>query len=273
MDNFKKYLLISDLDGTLINSRQEISVKNQEAVKHFIQNGGIFAVATGRTTQNIRLHIKELPINGPCILYNGSAIYDFSKENIINIEYLENHLIVEYIEYCMNRFSSMVVEIFTPDMMFIVTPEENVDPYVFSENQVFQRSNLEQIMNMQWIKVMFSDTHANLLEAEKAMKAFGLTDKIDSVFSHEHYLEFLKKDVSKGTALKYIKLMEEYRTRIVVAVGDFDNDLEMIKTADLGIAVDNARDCLKHAADKVVVSNDQDAIYHIIHNIIPEIDK
>uniref|UniRef100_UPI001C556D97 HAD family hydrolase n=1 Tax=Klebsiella pneumoniae TaxID=573 RepID=UPI001C556D97 len=60
---YDNFLLISDLDGTLINSKQEISKENLEAVKYFIENGGIFSVATGRTTQNIRLHIKELPIN------------------------------------------------------------------------------------------------------------------------------------------------------------------------------------------------------------------
>mgnify|MGYP000942292473 FL=1 len=167
----------------------------------------------------------------------------------------------------------MDVKIFTPEMMYIVTPEENIDPSVFSEKQIFQLTTIEQIINMQWIKVMFYDTHTNLLKAEKAMEAFGLCDKINRVFSHEYYLEFLKKDVSKGTALKYIKQMEEYRNRAVIAVGDFDNDLEMIKSADYGIAVDNARECVKQVADKVIVSNDQDAIYHIIHNIIPEIDR
>lgn len=269
MGKYDNFLLISDLDGTLINSKQEISKENLEAVKYFIENGGIFSVATGRTTQNIRLHIKELPINGPCILYNGSAVYDFSEEKFFSTEYLENHLIIDYIQYCIYKFDKLVVEVFTPEMMYIVTPEGNVDPYVLLEKQAFQRAAIKDILNMNWIKVMFSDTYENLMEAENLLETYGLADKIDSVFSHEHYFEILKKDISKGAALQVIKQMNEYKDRIIVAVGDFDNDLAMIKAADVGIAVENARESLKRVADKVTVSNDKNAIHDIIYNIIP----
>lgn len=269
MNSYEKYILISDLDGTLINSKQEVSRENREAVKYFIDNGGVFSIATGRNTQNIRPYIKGLEINGPCILYNGSAVYDFGREKFFNTEYLENKLVIDYIEYCMDRFNGMVVEIFTPDKMYIVTPEENVDPFVLRENQEFELADIKEVFKKNWIKVMLSDSHQNLLEAEKTLKAYGLEEQVGSVFSHEYYFEILKKDISKGAALKYIRQMEEYKDRSIVAVGDFDNDIEMIKGADVGIAVDNARENLKLAADKITVSNDHNAIHNIIYNIIP----
>ncbi len=273
MNEYSKYFLVSDLDGTLINSRQQISSENLSAIKHFIDNGGIFSVATGRTNQTARLHIKELPINGPCVLYNGSGIYDLVNERFYYTEYLDKSRIIEYVEYCMNRFGTMIVEIFSPDMMYIVTPKENVDPYVMLENQIFEHAVLKDILNIEWIKIMFSDTPENLAEAAEVLKAYGLEDVVDSVFSHQQYFEILKKDVSKGSALKYLKQMEEYRDRIFIAVGDFDNDIEMVKAADLGVAVENAREGVKQAADKITVSNDQNAIHDIIFNIIPGLCK
>ena len=273
MNEYSKYFLISDLDGTLINSGQEISKENLSAIKHFIDNGGIFSVATGRTNQTDRLHIKELPINGPCVLYNGSGVYDLNKEQFFCTEYLEKSRLVEYVEYCIHRFGSMIVEVFSTDMMYIVTPEENVEPYVMLEKQVFKHAALKDILHTDWIKIMFSDTPENLSEAAKELKTFGLEELVDSVFSHQQYFEILKKSVSKGSALEYIRQMEEYKDRVFIAVGDYDNDIEMVRAADFGVAVENAREGVKQAADKITVNNDQHAIHDIIYNILPGLCK
>ncbi|HEY5585525.1 MAG TPA: Cof-type HAD-IIB family hydrolase [Ruminiclostridium sp.] len=273
MNSYKKYLIISDLDGTLINSQHVISQNNLDAIEYFIKCGGTFAVATGRTIHNIRLHIKNLMLNGPCILYNGSALYDFEKEKFLNTEYLERYLLNEYIAYCMRTFKNMVVEIFTLEMMYIITPDENVDPYILLEKQVFERSTLDEVSKIKWIKVLLSDTPENLHKASRALADFGLVTQLNSVFSHKYYLELLKKDVSKGFGLKILKQLPEYRDKIVIAVGDYDNDIEMIKAADVGIAMDNARDCVKQVADKITVNNDQDALHDIIYNIIPSLSQ
>jgi Cof subfamily protein (haloacid dehalogenase superfamily) len=273
MNSYKNFFLISDLDGTLINSKQEISKKNLNAIEYFIKCGGTFAVATGRTSQNVRPHIKKLTLNGPCILYNGSAIYDFKQDKFLKTEFMKKNLLNEYIIFCMKTFKNMVVEIVTSKMMYIITPEENVDPYVLSEKQVFERTTLDEVSKMSWIKVMLNDTHQNLLKAQQVLIDFGLTNQLDSVFSHEHYYELLKKDISKGSALTSIKQLPQYKNKIIVAVGDYDNDIEMIKAADVGVAVDNAREVVKQAADKITVNNDQDAIYDIIYNIIPSLSE
>jgi len=273
MNSYNKYFLISDLDGTLINSQHTISQKNLNAIEYFVQQGGTFAIATGRTVQNIRPYIKNLILNGPCILYNGSALFDFNRGTSLMTEHLENHQLYDYITYCMKTFEHMVVEIFTTDMMYIITPEENVDPYVLFEKQYFERSTLDEVSKMSWVKMMLNDSHKNLQKAQEVLADFGLASQVDSVFSHEHYFEILKKDVSKGSALRSIRKLPQYSNKIVVAVGDFDNDIEMIKAADVGIAVDNARDCVKQAANKITVNNDQDAIYDIIFNIIPDLPE
>lgn len=273
MTSYDKYILISDLDGTLINSQSTISQKNLDAIECFVKHGGTFAIATGRTTQNIRPYIKNLTLNGPCILCNGSVVYDFKQERHLKIDYIENRLLIDYIRYCMETFKRMVIEIFTSEMMYIITPKENIDKYVLLEKQVFESSTLDKVSKMEWVKVMLSDASENLQKAQLSLADFELTTEIDSVFSHCSYLEILKKGVSKGSGLKSLKQMPAYLDKIVVAVGDYDNDIEMIKAADIGIAVENARDCVKQVADKVTVSNDQDAIYDIIKNIMPAVES
>lgn len=269
MNDYSKYLIISDLDGTLINSQHVISKQNLAAINYFTQQGGRFAIATGRTIQNIRPFIKNLELNGPCILYNGAAVYDFHSERILGAEYLEKELLVDYINYCLDTFDQMVVEIFTPEGMYTVSPESNVDEYVLREEQPFISSELNEMLKNNWFKLILNDKRDKLLEARRALEKFGLSVSFDNVFSFEFYLEILKKGISKGSALHSMRKLEHFRDKTIIAVGDYDNDIEMIKLADVGIAVENASEDVKMAADMITVSNDCHAIYEIIHKIIP----
>ncbi|WP_024834218.1 Cof-type HAD-IIB family hydrolase [Ruminiclostridium josui] len=271
MFNYNKYLIISDLDGTLINSKHFISKENLDAISHFTKNGGSFAVATGRTKDNIRPYIKNLVLNGPCILYNGGGIFSFQEERFLATEILDRSAVEEYIIFCMDNYKNMAVEIFTPEMMYIITPDHILDPYVESEKQVFSRTTLEEVMKMDWIKVLLYDSPETLQKAQIKLKDFNLLDKVDSVFSQVFYLELIKKGISKGSALEILKNSHQYGDKIIIAVGDYDNDIEMIRLADVGIAVGNARECVKDAADIVTVSNDENALQEIIYNIIPSL--
>ncbi|HEX2926250.1 MAG TPA: Cof-type HAD-IIB family hydrolase [Ruminiclostridium sp.] len=273
MDYYSKYLIVSDLDGTLINSQHYISQENLNAISCFTKGGGSFAVATGRTRDNIRPYIKNLILNSPCILYNGGGIYSFEQEKFLFTDFLDRDAVKDYIIHCMMKFKSMAVEIFSPKSMYIITPEHIVDPYVESEQQIFLRATLEEVIKTDWIKILLYDSPEILQKAQEAMKDFSLSDKLGCVFSQVFYLELMKKNVSKGSALARLKKLPPYKDKTVIAVGDYDNDIEMIRAADIGIAVGNARECVKNSADMVTVSNDENALYEIIYNIIPFLDK
>lgn len=271
MNQYKDYLIISDLDGTLINSRHTISDKNLAAIEDFTSGGGSFAVATGRSIQNIRPFIQNLRLNGPCILYNGAALYDFKAERLLKAEFMKKDILVDYIKYCLAAYSNMAVEIFTSEGMFIISPEKNVDDYVIREKQPFKRSELAEMLKLDWLKLMLYDKHQVLSEARQAFLNFRLNADFDDVFSHEFYFEVLKKGISKGSALQSLRSMEPFKNKTILAVGDYDNDIEMVSLADVGIAVENAREGVKAAANRITVSNDRDAMHDIIYNILPEL--
>lgn len=268
-NNYSKYLIISDLDGTLINSQHLISQENLDAISFFIKNGGSFAIATGRSKDNIRPYIENLTLNGPCILYNGGGIYNFQEERFLATELMDKNLVEEYIIYCMKNYKNMVVEIFTPDMLYIITPDHILDPYVEREKQVYLRTTLDEVMKKDWIKVLIYDSPESLQKAQSMLKDYNILDKVDSFFSQVFYLELIKKGISKGAALEKLKNSNQYSDKTIIAVGDYDNDVEMISSADVGIAVSNARECVKDVADIVTVSNDENALHDIIYNIIP----
>ncbi len=271
MFNYSNYLIISDLDGTLINSQHFISQENLDAISFFIKNGGSFAIATGRSKDNIRPYIENLTLNGPCILYNGGGIYNFQEERFLATELMDKSVVEQYIIYCMKNHKNMVVEIFTPDMLYIITPDHIPEPYVEREKQVYLRTTLDKVMKMDWIKVLMYDSPESLQKAQSMLKNYNLFDKVDSFFSQVFYFELIKKGVSKGAALERLKKSNQYSYKTIIAVGDYDNDVEMISLADVGIAVGNARECVKAVADIVTVSNDENALQDIIYNIIPSL--
>ena len=89
MKTFEGVMLISDMDGTLLNKDGNISEKNIEAIREFVSLGGRFTVATGRMKKGVEKFLDRLPINAPAIIFNGSSIYDFSKEEEIYAKTLE----------------------------------------------------------------------------------------------------------------------------------------------------------------------------------------
>ena len=77
MSKFDGYLILSDMDGTLLGDDRQISQENREAVAYFTQNGGRFAVATGRSKAGMEYFLQDIAINAPCVICNGAVVYDF----------------------------------------------------------------------------------------------------------------------------------------------------------------------------------------------------
>lgn len=83
MGIFDGYLLVSDMDGTLLNSKGKLSEENKKAIEYFVDNGGQFTLATGRMLPSIKRHIHKMKVTLPVIMYNGTKVYDFNSDEVI----------------------------------------------------------------------------------------------------------------------------------------------------------------------------------------------
>lgn len=267
MKNFTNVVLFSDMDGTLLNSEGKVSVKNQEAVKAFIDQGGRFGIATGRSQLNSVLFLDNINVNVPCILYNGGALYDFDKKKFIALYELAKERLSGFLNHCMEKYEDVVIQVYCPEMCYFISPKERADAEVIGLHQPCEFCQMEDIIEKPWIKILLSGKSEELKAVKNSMKDFALEQEINWVFSSEVYLEFLPYGVSKGSALTKLReyLGGKYK---IYAVGDYNNDVEMLSVADVGIATQNAISSLKDIADIITVSNDESAIADIIYNII-----
>lgn len=267
MKKYTNILLLSDMDGTLLNSKSLVSKKNKEAIDYFIENGGLFGVATGRSQNNSMNFLSGIQVNAPCILYNGSGVYDYGSKQFLLLYELPKLKLITFLKHCLIEFPDISIQIYSPEMCCFISPKSQVSPEIIELHQPCVFCRIEDMIELPWIKLLFIGKTEELTELNEEMNDFGLEKELHRVFSSEIYLECLPYGINKGSALLSIKerMGDNYK---IYAVGDYYNDFEMLQAADVGIATQNAIASLKEVADRITVNNDESAIADIIYNIM-----
>lgn len=269
MKSYQDFVVISDMDGTLIGSNHQVSEKNKAAIRYFTEQGGSFAVASGRTQHNSVPYMAGITVNMPCIFYNGGVLFDWQAQQLMKTHAIESPVLLEFVQNCQKICPKMCIQVYTEDRFYVVTDPQHDDEVMLSEKQVFDHADLEKISAEPWIKILLCDEKENLLKCRTLSEDIGLSRVTNNFFSSPVYLEFVAKDVSKGTMLTELLQMDAYRGKTVVAAGDFHNDIEMLRRADCGVAPLTAQPEVLAVADIISVSHDEDLLHHIIYKIVP----
>lgn len=263
---FEGILLCTDLDGTLLCDNKHISKENLEAIEYFKSEGGLFTFITGRPPM-IAMDIYEtVKPNAPIGCFNGGGIYDFESGKYLWSAVLSNEAI-ELVKYAVDKFPDMGVQFNTQDR--IIFTHENSATKWFREVTSLPNDACDiDDVNETVIKILFchddSATHERLAEF---LYSHPKSQMFDYIRSEEKLYEILPKGISKGNLL--LKLAENLGIdpKKTVAVGDYNNDISMIKAAGIGYAVANAVPEAKAVADRVTVSNEEHAIAKIIEEL------
>lgn len=273
MGRYDGKILLSDMDGTLLDSKSRISENNKQAIKTFIQEGGRFGIATGRCLENAETFLDGVEINGYCILTNGGQLYDFNQQKYIKEYGIEKEKIKSFLQKCLAEKQRIGIQIYTKDMCCFISREEYADQNVVRDHHPVKFVSLPDVMAAEWMKILFSGNESDLLWLESQSEYLETRGDVDRVRSGGiagtpvKYYEFLPVGINKGSMVAELKKYVTDRDTIY-AVGDYYNDIDMLKTADVGIAMENAPDEVKGYADMVCTDCDQDAIADVIENII-----
>ena len=274
MNDYSNIFLLSDMDGTLINSNSQISAVNKYALEQFTKNGGTFAVATGRTIRSCQDFLGELPINAPSIFYNGTILQNVYNNVALKTLSLQNSQLTAFLAQCLIYCPQMCIEIHTKDIFYVITDKAYDDPVIKREALPYVRANLGELKDIPILKVQFYTEKPELISWLHNFAQAMEIDKIAKYFtSWSSYFEIIPQKASKGIMLNELRKMPQYQGKIFIAVGDFDNDIEMLRCADYGIAAQNATQNLKQVADIIGVSCDDHLLSHVITKIIPNLTK
>jgi len=262
MGKFSGILLCSDLDDTLLTTDKRVSDENKKAIEYFKDNGGIFTFATGRIPYGAKIMLRYIQPNAPMICFNGAGIYDFTEDRLIYNMKLHDDKI-SAVEFIDKNYDFSGIEICTRDRLYFSKMNE----------VVYEQKRHEQLPDLfadyhsidgDWIKVLFMQKREEIQAIRDAFANSDFNDRFDFTQSSPYYYEMLPKGANKGNGLVKLGEILGIKKEDIIAVGDNENDIEMVKSAGVGIAVANAIQSVRDAADMITVDNNSNALACVI---------
>ena len=262
----KYKLIVLDLDGTLTNSKKEISSRNRETLIRIQEQGIRLVLASGRPTYGIVPLANELRMNefgGFILSYNGGEIINWETKEMMYENVLPNEVVPVLYECARTNHLSIL----TYDGAEIVT-ENSQDPYVQKEAFLNKRETNDFLtdITLPVAKCLIVGDAGKLIPVESEL-CIRLQGKINVFRSEPYFLELVPQGIDKALSLSVLLENIGMTREEVIAIGDGYNDLSMIKFAGMGIAMGNAQEPVKKAADYITLTNDEDGVAEAIERI------
>ena len=266
--DFSGILICTDLDGTLLNSNRKISQENLDAIEYFKDNGGYFTFITGRMpfyASNKPMYEAVRP-NAPIGCINGGGVFDLDTNSYIWTQQLPRKAL-ELVQLVHDRIPAMGYQINAFDKAFFC--RDDAVMLSFRKNTGLPPLSCRiQDIDEPSSKVIFGiQSEDDLEQLVSLLQSHPAAAEFDYIRSEETLYEILPKGVSKGAVLPKLAEHLHIDPQKIIAVGDYNNDISMLRQAGIGIAVANATEEAKAAADRITVSNDEHAIAKIIYDI------
>lgn len=261
-----------DIDGTLTNSKKEITPKTKAALKKAQEDGIRLVIASGRPDRGLKQYVEELELDkhhGLCVCFNGARVFDSQTGEVLFNETMQIEQAKNVLEH-MKKFKVSPV-LYKGDCMYVadqanatVTYKGNeLDVVEYEANNCHYRicevEDLAAIADWEPNKILTAGDPAYLKEYFEEMRE-PFQDTLNAMFTADFYYEFTPKGIDKAKALDTVLTAMGYQREEMIAFGDSENDESMIKYAGIGVAMANATDELKAVADEITLSNEEDGI-------------
>jgi len=265
-----KYKLIAmDLDGTLNNDQKQITDKTKSALMLAQKKGVRLALASARPSPGLFRERDALRLqdhNGILMSYNGGRIVDAANGNTLfetAMDLSETKSVLRFLE------TLPVTPILDDGRQFFVTDKNGykVD-YECMNNRMecTEVDNLADFLSFAPIKILMSADPDGIHDIQAKIADF-LPESLSVVQTAAFYLEVIPRSINKGQGILDICHATGISPEEVVAFGDAENDIPMLKTAGAGVAMGNADEKVKAAADMVTLSNNDDGIAHALEKL------
>ena len=276
---FSDVLLTVDFDRTLTATDSTIPARNVEAIEYFMAHGGAFTVNTGRSVPMSRGRLlPEVPVNAPLLLYNGSAAYDKAAGQLTQVRPID--LDIGILEGLQRRFLKLHVEVQAVDAHYLLHEDKGWEAYCDHNGCAWKYAAPRDIpgpfvkfsfygqFHEPTVASMYEATAEELAVFEEAIgwmeKTYG--DRLEIFRACARIVDFHARGCSKLRAAR--DLQSSLGRKILVCVGDAENDLTMLEGADYAFC----------PADGVVADRfpnvckcDNGAVADVIYQKIPEI--
>ncbi|MEG2869237.1 MAG: Cof-type HAD-IIB family hydrolase [Terrisporobacter sp.] len=260
-------LIVTDMDGTLLNEVHEISDENKHALKKASEKGIKVAIATGRIYESTIKYARELSIETPIICCNGALIKE-ENGNVIYESKIEDYICNNIIDLL--EKNNIYYQCFTDDTIFTPYINEWLRKYQMQEDlniKIIGSNNIKNsIKGSNILKFLIIENDLELLSnIEIELKSIEDIELTKSFFDN---IEIMKKGVNKGSAVESLAKYLGIDKSEVITFGDNHNDLSMITYAGMGVAMGNAEEIVKKNANYITCKNSENGVANALYNIL-----
>lgn len=241
-----KYALVAlDMDGTLLDENEQVSKETAIAIRDAMDAGVTVILSTGRAHKTAVPYARELGLNGPMVTVNGGVIWSNPEEL--------------YVQHLLDRQKV--------HQLYEIAKKYDAWYWAYSTKEVKNRANWNvDIDAEEWLKFGFTteddQVRARIMEDLRGIEGLELTN------SSPHNIEINPIGIHKAAGVETVCNLLGITMSQVVAVGDSLNDMAVIRAAGLGVAMGNAQEEVKAAADVVVASNNENGIVEVIRRYV-----
>ena len=268
-------LIAIDMDGTFLKSNGEASEENIIALKNAMDKGVKIVFTTGRGIRAVHKFIDKIGFGDKgeyVITNNGVSLYSVKDLKCLKADFIFGDTLLELCNLGLNMKPRPYIHVYEYKTEGCIVLEDN-DFAQFEKNHI----GMPLIIDPDFIKNIGDDTKAfkvlfagdrEVIDKVQERIPQNILDRFTVVRTLPQALELFDKKCNKGNAVKNLANMLNIKQEEVIAIGDQQNDYEMIKLAGLGIAMGNAIDELKEIANYITDTNDNNGVEKVINKFI-----
>lgn len=256
--------VFSDFDGTLLTSDHKISPRTLAAIQRITRNGIPFVPISARSPLGILPYAKQIEHYNVIVAFSGALILDrqFNALYSVNISAED----IQKINRVLSEYPTLGVNYYTHNDC--VARDVN-NKWVAFEKSVtkIQIDPYDENMRYSPHKIQIIGEEDEIIDVENRLKTEF--PYLSICRSHPNFLEVMEKSATKGNAVRFLESYFNVKEEEAIAFGDNFNDLDMLENVGLGVAMGNAPEEIKQAANRVTATNNEDGLALILEEIFP----
>ena len=264
-----------DLDGTLLTDKKELTDRTKAALRRAIELGITVLVASGRPWMGVPEELRNFPGMRYALTSNGARIIDTKDDRVIEEHLLSPELALKALAVC-GKYDTLQEVYFdgqgyAPEdqMAYVEKYHRNPSMCEYVRKTRLPVKDIRKLVEQEnrgldKVQALFADMD----ERETAWKELEQEKGLELVGSLQYNIEINAAGVNKGTGLVNLGRMLGIRRKEIMAFGDGDNDIAMLREAGFGVAMANADEQVKAAADYITLSNEEEGVAEAIERLV-----
>lgn len=261
-------MLVLDMDDTLLNDDHIISERNKDVLIKAQEKGIKVVLASGRPTPAMLEFARDLELDkfGSYIIsYNGGTLIDMADESIIFSQSLSKNEIHSLHDFASKNKVDIIT--YTSDSILSETHSKYIQVEIDITKMHFDKvKSFQESVNFDAVKCILLEEPSKLQEVKPLLES--AFPNLSISFSKPFFLEVTQNGIDKAATLAKLAETTGIKQEEIIAVGNAGNDLSMVEYAGLGVWVDNVTPELRHKADVIVASNNDDGVAEVVEKYL-----